>query len=450
MSALKQYIDLYDANASAIAAGSAGALNAARGAARRALEQATLPVKGDEGFEKTSVDEMFAPDYGVNIGRVDLPVDLAETFRCDVPNMSTLLGVVANDKFVATPTLVKNLPAGVTVMSLAQAAEVHRDTVDRHYGSAAPVSDPGAALNTLLAQDGVFIKIGRGVKLEKPIQIVNIFSSGLPLAAFRRVLIVAEDDSAADILFCDHSRGDSRLLSSQVVEIICHSRSRVHVYDIEESSAATSRRSQMFVKQGAGSTFLANSTTLLNGTTRNDFDISIDGEGCSTGLYGMAIGSGRQHVDNSSRVVHEAPRCTSNQLFRYVLDEQSSGAFEGSIEVTPAAPFTEAYQSNNNVLASAEARMHTKPQLLIYNDDVKCSHGASTGQLDNQALFYMQTRGIPLAEARKMLMQAFMADVIATVSLEGVRDRLRHLVEKRFDGTLASCQSCAGTCKSQH
>ena len=152
------------------------------------------------------------------------------------------------------------------------------------------------------------------------------------------------------------------------------------------------------------------------------------------------------HADNSSNVNHRAAHCRSSQLFKYVLDDQSTGAFEGSILVSPEAPYTEAYQSNRNMLASQQARMHTKPQLEIYNDEVKCSHGATTGQLDASALFYMRSRGISEKEARLMLMQAFMADVIETVRMEGLRDRLRHLVEKRFYGQQTLCADCGISC----
>lgn len=223
--------------------------------------------------------------------------------------------------------------------------------------------------------------------------------------------------------------------------------SSLDYYDIEESSALTSRHSMVFASQKAGSHLAGGTVTLLNGTTRNDFSVTLDGAGCHTHLAGMAIGSAKSHTDNLTSVRHLAPRCHSNQIYKYVLDEDATGAFTGRIYVDPAAPFTDAYQTNRNILASAGARMHAKPQLEIYNDDVKCSHGATTGQLDSEALFYMQTRGIPAQEARTMLMQAFMTDVIDGVAIEGLRDRLRHLVEKRFQGTLGACASCRTACR---
>lgn len=179
--------------------------------------------------------------------------------------------------------------------------------------------------------------------------------------------------------------------------------------------------------------------------TRNEYTVDLDGERSALTMAGMVIASGRQVADNSPLVRHHGTRTRSNQMFKYVLDGQSAGSFEGCIRVDEEAKLTEAYQSNRNLIASPDARMHTRPQLEIYCDDVRCSHGATTGQLDAQALFYMRTRGIPEAQARTMLRQAFMADVIDTVPIEGLRDRMRILIERRFNGLSASCADCA-TC----
>ena len=211
----------------------------------------------------------------------------------------------------------------------------------------------------------------------------------------------------------------------------------------------TSRAASLYVEQSAASRFSSTTVTLTCGNTRNNMTVNLNGEGCITYLGGMAVNSDKRHIDNCTRVNHNAPRCKSDQKFKYVLDDESTGAFEGTILVTGDAPFTQAYQSNRNILASPVAKMHTKPQLLIYNDDVKCSHGATTGQLDNEALFYMRTRGIPEKEARTMLMQAFMSDIIEGVSIEGLRDRLRHLVKMRFHGTDSFCENCGGNIRRE-
>lgn len=445
MSAIKQYTDLYDAMRDAVCASAGEPMNRLRDAAREGLEGVSLPTKHTEGFEKTSIEDMFAPDYGVNVNRVGIPVDVAATFRCDVPNMSTLQATVVNDKFVPSASLDQRLPEGVTFMSLARASREMPELVDRYYGSLAPLADASVSLNTMLAQDGVFIHVAKGVCLDKPLQLVNIFSSPAPLAAFRRVLIVAEEGARFTLLVCDHTQDRmQKYLASQIVEVAMERDAHLEMCCIEESSPLTARYSRMFVSQQQGSSLTLNNTTLTCGTTRNDFDVELVGEHCECRLSGMAIGSERMHIDNDTSVMHRAPHCHSNQLFKYVMDDESAGAFEGSITVTPGAPFTEAYQSNRNILASTKARMHCKPQLIINNDEVKCSHGATTGQIDEDALFYMRSRGIPEAEARRMLMQAFMVDVIDSVHIPGLQERLRHLIDRRFSGTLGNCEACRG------
>lgn len=444
MSSITQYIDIYRDNAKALDDNSAPVLNGLRHKAFQALDSKELPRRGDEGYEKTSLEDMFAPDFGLNIFRLDIPVDIAHTFKCDVPRVSTLMSYVINDKFVAGTATPDRLPEGVIFGSLAHESAVHPELIGKYYGTLASLDSVPTALNTLLVQDGVVLYVPRGVKLEKPLQLVNIFSSPTPLMAVRRVLIVLEEDAKAQLLICDHTQdGERRYMSSQVVEIFAGRNASLDIYDIEESSPLTSRCSQLYARQDEGSNLVVNGTTLACGSTRNDYHISIEGRHASSFLGGMAIASGHQHIDNDSCVNHRTTDGHSRQMFKYILDDEATGAFEGGITVFPGADRTEAYQSNKNILASPAAKMHTKPQLLIYCDDVKCSHGATTGQLDQNALFYMRQRGISEKTARTMLMQAFMADVIDTVNIEGLADRLRHLVEKRLHGQASFCSDCA-------
>lgn len=443
VSALDQYLDLYSNERSAFEANSPELLNRRREEASRRLERAgRLPDKQDEGFQKTSIEEMFAYDFGVNVSRVNIPVDIADSFRCDVPNISTLLAITVNDRFIPTTTLLKNLPEGVTVCSLRTAPP---ELLEQYLGKMVKHDDIAAAFNDLLLQDGVLIHVSRNITVEKPIQIVDIFSSPTPLLGARRVLVVAEEGAKVAILKCDHTQTPGvRFASSEIIEIHCGPSASVDWYDLEESSPETARWCKFLCRQEARSQLNICVSTLTNGTTRNEYRIDAEGDGTQTQLSGMALGTGSRHIDNSSQLYHHAGHGHSDQLFKYVLDDQASGAFEGTIEVGHDARFNEAYQSNRNLLASEKAKMHTRPQLLIYNDDVNCSHGASTGQLDQQALFYMQARGIPREEARKMLMQAFMVDIIEKIRVENLRDRLRHLLEIRLSGSCADsgCSSC--------
>lgn len=448
--ALQQYIDLYDQHQAAIESHAPAALNALRPMARQALEGAVLPRKGDDDYEATDLERLLAPDYGVNVNRIPFAAGASQPFNCDVPNMSTCLYFFYNDVFARSATARRQPGNGVVVESMAEAAVNHPDLLSRYYGTLANLGDATVALNTLLAQDGLLVYVPDGVEAERPIQLVNVFNASVPTMGVRRVLVVAGRNSRVRVLACDHTQNAAEdYLSLQVVEIVAQEGATVDYYDLEESSERTSRISSVFVSQAEGSNVLVDGITLLNGTTRNNYRFEVNGEHCESHLLGMTIASGRQHVDSHTLISHNAPRCRSNEMFKYVLNDQAVGAFSGKILVKPDCPRTDAYQGNRNICASPQAKMYTKPQLEIYTDDVKCSHGATVGQLDQEALFYMRTRGISESVARRLLMQAFVADVVDAVRLESLRDRLRHLVEKRFDGSLAtSCQNgeCAATC----
>ena len=437
--ALKQYIDLHDENRDAITAHSAPQLNALRQEARKALEGAVLPRKGSDDYEATDLNAVLAPDYGVNINHVDLSRESTTKFRCEVPNLSTCLYYVFNDTFKPSSTAGKS---GDNASVESFQATKHPEVLAKHYGTAASLSNPCTALNTMLAQDGVLIYIPKGSHTTRPIQLINVFDANARLMAVRRVLIVLEDDAQAKVLVCDHTKGDQQYLSLETVEVIVGRNAQLDYYHMEESDTHTTRLSQLWVRQQEGSNVLIDGITLTNGYTRNDYHIDVDGEHCDTHLLGMAIASGEQHVDNHTLINHNAPRCQSNEMFKYVLNDNSIGAFAGKILVKSDCPKIDAYQGNRNIVASPEARMYTKPQLEIYTDDVKCSHGATVCQLDQDALFYMQTRGISLPVAQKLLMQAFMSDVIDGVRLDTLRDRLRHLVEMRLSGDALICETC--------
>lgn len=450
MSAINQYIELFNAQREAIDSHSAGALNRARNGALEALKGRQMPVKGDEDYEVTDLETVFAPDYGVNINRIEMGANPADAFHCDVPNLSTCLYFLFNDSFKAGKNATNALPKGVVVKSLRDAAVENADIVDRYYGKAASLDHCPTALNTLLAQDGLFVYVPRGVVVDKPLQVVNILNSGAPMMACRRLLIVAEDDAQVRILLCDHTQACAvDYLNSQVVEVFAGRNAVVDLYDVEDSSSSTHRVASFYVRQQEGSNLMLDGITLKNGYTRNDFFVDLVGDNTELHLLGMAMAAGESHIDNHTMVRHSAKSGHTDELFKYVLDDKAVGSFSGLVKVEPGADKTEAYQSNRNVLASADARMYSKPQLLIDCDDVRCNHGSSIGQIDQNALFYMRSRGIPEHEARLMLMQAFMNDVIDGVRLESLKERLRHLVGNHILGNSSSCHECAGSCNSK-
>ncbi len=444
MKAEQQYIDLFSQCEAMICRHSAEAMNAPRAKAFADFERLGFPTRKQEKYKYTEVAKYFAPDYGLNLNRLEIPVNPYEVFKCDVPNMSTSLYFVVNDAFCQRVHPSASLPEGVLFGSLSELARQHPDVVKRCYGKLADTSkDAVTAFNTMFAQDGVLMYVPRQVVMEKPIQLVNILRADVDFLVNRRMLIVLEEGAQAKLLVCDHAMDHVNFLSTQVTEVFVGENAVLDLYELEETHESTVRFHNLYVRQEAGSNVLLNGMTLHNGTTRNTTEVTLAGRGAEINLCGMAIADQNEQVDNHTFIDHQVPDCTSNELFKYVLDGQAVGAFAGKVLVREGAQHTQSQQTNRNICATREARMYTQPQLEIYADDVKCSHGATVGQLDENALFYMQQRGISLKEARLLLMFAFVNEVIDQIRMEALKDRLHLLVEKRFRGELNKCQGCA-------
>ena len=402
MKAEQQYIDLFTQCEAMICRHSADVLNAPRAKAFADFEAAGFPSQKVEKYKYTDVAKFFAP----------------------------------NDTFDTHDNPAAQLPAGVIFGSLKDVAKENPELVKKYYSQLADTSkDSVTAFNTMFAQDGVFMYVPKNVVLEKPIQLVNILRADVNFMVNRRVVIVLEDGAQAKLLVCDHAMDDVNFLSTQVVEIFVGENAYFDLYELEETHNSTVRFSNLYVHQEANSNVLLNGMTLHNGTTRNTSEITLAGKGAEITLCGMAIADKNEQVDNNTFIDHKASDCTSTELFKYVLDDQAVGAFSGKVLVREGA--------QRNICATREARMFTQPQLEIYADDVKCSHGATVGQLDENALFYMQQRGISLKEARLLLMFAFVNEVIDKIRMDALKDRLHLLVEKRFRGELNKCQGCA-------
>jgi len=443
MNAEQQYIELFTQYEDLICRHSSPVMNTLRAEALKNFEQMGFPKYKTEDYQRTDVAQSFAPDYGININRVEIPVNPYDVFRCDVPNLSTALYFIVNDSFYEKEQPNVDFPENVYVGGLKRFTEQYPDVASRYYGKAAPSDKDGLiALNTMLAQDGFVIYVPKNVVVDKPIQLVNIFRSDVDTMANRRVLVILEEHAEAKLLVCDHSIDDVKFLSTEVIEIFAAEGAVFDYYDLEESTVSTTRFTSFHVRQEASSNVLVNGITLYNGLSRNNYYIEMNGENAESTLCSMAILDGEQQVDMYSHITHAVPHCTSNELVKNVLNDRSEAAFSGRILVKQDAQKTQAYQTNRNLAMTREAHIYSKPQLEIYADDVKCSHGMTTGQLDENALFYLRSRGIPEDEARMLLSVAFTADVIDHVRLDILKDRLHKLVEKRFRGELAKCAGC--------
>ena len=438
MSSEKQYIELYERCRKMIWDHSSEVMNAQRDAAfARLSSNGGFPTRKVERYKYTDIDSLFAPDYGLNLNRLDIPVNPYDAFRCDVPNLSTSLYFVVNDAFYSKAVPKGNLPEGVVLGSLKEHASA------AYYNQlASQEEDAVTDLNTMLAQDGLYVYVPKGVVVDRAIQIINILRSDVDLMVNRRVLIVVEEGAEVKFLFCDHAADDRNFLATQVIEAYVGPNAKLDLYCLEETHNKNIRVSNVYIRQERDSRVNHNVITLHNGTTRNKLNLDLVGEGAECYCSGCVIADKRQHVDNNTLITHHAAHCTSRELYKYVLDDESTGAFAGRVLVKPGAQKTESQMTNQNLTATKTARMYTQPMLEIYAYDVKCTHGSTVGQLNDAALFYMQQRGISRREARLLLQNAFINEVIDHMQLEPLRDRLHYLVEKRFRGELNKCEGC--------
>ena len=389
------------------------------------------------------MQKIFEPNYGLNLNRLEIPVNPYDVFKCDVPNLSTSLYFVVNDSFYDKMLPKCSLAEGVIVGSLSKVATEHPELVAKYYGKIANTGDDAVtALNTMLSQDGLMVYVPKNVKVEKAIQVINILRSDVDLMVNRRVLIVMEQGSEAKFLFCDHAADDRNFLATQVIEAFVGENAKLDLYCLEETHYKNTRVSNVYIEQQANSVVNHNVITLHNGVTRNRLDLVFKGEGAECFANGCVIGDKSQHIDNNTLIDHQVGHCTSHQLYKYVLGDEAVGAFAGRILVRKDAQKTSSNEINQNLCTTKKARMFTQPMLEIYADDVKCSHGSTVGQLNDAAMFYMRQRGISEKEAKLLLEFAFVNEVVDQIQLEPLKERLRYLVEKRFRGELNKCEGC--------
>lgn len=402
---LNQYIELYNEAGALIKQKSCEVMNSVRDAAFAVFQQQGFPSKKVERYKYTDVDAAFAPNYGIALG----PLELKES------------------KYIFS---FKDTPIDLTP----------------YYNKVADAADSVTALNTALAHEGLLIYVPKNERPTDPIVVDNYLRGNAATMMNRRVLVVLEQGAEATVIINDHAADKQRFLTTQVMEVVCKDNSRLDLYEIEETTPLCSRFSNVYIREGRDCSVKHNSITLFNGQTRNLCDVYLEGENSEVTLNGCAIGTASQRIDNNTLIAHKVPNCQSNELYKYVVDDKAVGAFAGKILVEKDAQKTSSQETNANLCASKDARMFTQPMLEIYADDVKCAHGSTVGVMDETALFYMRQRGIAEDEARTLLKNAFMGQVIDQITLEPLRQKLYVKVEKRFRGELDKCEDC-GLCK---
>lgn len=439
---MTQYTDFFISQRQKIDESCAPLVNSFREKAFDTFQQIGFPAYKSEDYPYTDIAALLKDDFGFYLNHPGIGINPHKAFHCSVPNLNAYKHFAINGHFYEEPDT--HLPRGVFSGSLHAFASQHPDLFLKYYNRQAAQKEDGlTAFNTLFVQDGYVLYVPENVIVEKTIQLTNISEGKSNSLVNRRILVILERGAQAKLLVCDHTNEEKPVLAAtQITEIYTEENASFDFYEMEESSLNSIRLTSNFVSQASASTVIVNSITLSNGFTRNNYRVDLNGKHAETHLYGLAIADVRQKIDNFTVINHWASNCQSNELFKYLLDDEATGVFNGKIIVSPDAQKTEAYQNNRNLLGNSNCRMYSKPQLEIYADDVKCSHGMTTGQLDEAALFYMRSRGIPMEEAIFLLKFAFTGDILQSIRLEGLRDRLKLLIDKRFRGELLKCREC--------
>ncbi len=437
----------FEANKELILSGTSDHIRQIRLNAFETFRKQGIPTIHQEDFRFTDIENHIRPEYVYQFEHSKNEIELKDIFRCDVPDLNTIVITLLNGWFPLNIDLPDNLPKGIIICSMVEAIRKYPEIVDKHF-AVHQTNDTNSliALNTAFAQDGIFIYIPDNVQFENPIQLINVVHSTEDLIIHQRNLVVAGKNTQATIVVCDHSLFFNKSFVNSVTEIFADENAKVNLYNIQNSSNNTSMFSCANIIQKKYSSVLANTITLHGGLIRNNINVQMEDEHCEVNLFGLYLTDRDQHVDNHTVIEHLKPNCTSNEKYKGILDDKSKAVFNGKVLVYKDAQKTNAYQANNNILLSDEAKINSNPQLEIYADDVKCSHGATTGQLDKEALFYLRSRGIDEKEARMMLMYSFTSEIIKTIKIDRLRDRIDDLVSKRLRGELSRCNNCMVKC----
>ncbi|MDG1913815.1 MAG: Fe-S cluster assembly protein SufD [Crocinitomix sp.] len=361
----------------------------------------------------------------------------------------TRVGKISNTKFTNTSTTSADIDVQSHLISdnyiiiengkiRSDISQINND-FEVNYTSATAVNhlvnindnDVFTALNAGLFDQAITIKIAANQTIEKPLQLVFL-STGERVMANNRILIDSGKSSAAALVVSTISQGANSCFNNTITEVNVAENAHLTIHKIQNESASNLSISTEQVKQAKNSTFKINTFTLTGLLIRNNINIAVAGENCETYMNGAIVSSGKQHVDNHTYVDHQVPNCYSNENYKYIMDDHSTGVFNGRVIVQKDAQVINAYQNNGNILLSDNASINSKPELEIYADDVKCSHGSTTGQLDESALFYLQTRGISLANAKKLLVSAFIGEVIRSTENEAVTQLIERLLQTEY------------------
>ena len=402
-----------------------------RSKARQSFEGRGLPTTRDEAWKYTDLRAALKADYQ--------PADPAATVTDEqiqaarIPGIGAALAVVVNGVFDAERSDLSSLPERVTATSLRDQVQRDPEGVRDSFGKHVDLErDAFAALNSAFSLDGLYLDVPRGVAVETPIEVVHIVTAPRPTSVQGRNLIVVGEAAQATVIETFAVDGQAETFRNDLTEIVCGPAGVVRHVRVQDEGPNAHGVSLVQSYQERDSDVSTLTFTFGSGTVRNNTVMVPAGEGGQSTLGGLYICRGDQHVDTNTLVDHVAPGCQSNELFKGIVYDQGTGVFNGKVFVQREAQQTNAYQQSQGVVLSPDARHYSKPELEIYADDVKCSHGSTTGAIEPEHIFYLRSRGVSEADARAMLLYAFAHDVVEMVSLEPLRDHLDAMIAERL------------------
>lgn len=408
-----------------------------------------FPTQKLEDWRSTSLNSSLAMDYQLEFAPPEERIDVNQVFKCDIHHMDTFLIPLLNGWYSDHGDQLHTMPDGTIIGSLKMACKVYPELFEKYYSKQAIIKGNAMnALNTAFAVDGVFIYVPDGVSVKKTIQIVSIVNLFDNVIIQPRNLVILGKNSRLQLIHCDHSVNHKSSFINSLSEIYMGENSYVDHYKLQNKDNDSTQITTTYFHQQAHSQLTSTVITLNGGIMRNNLHVTLAEPGADAKLYGLYLADKDQHVDNKVFVDHQATDCTSNQLYKGILDDQAMAVFNGHITVRQDAQRTNAFQSNKNILLTDKATIHTQPHLEIYADDVKCSHGATVGQLDPEAMFYMRSRGIREDTSRMLLMYAFAADVVHHIQIKPVYHQIDEMVYRRLKGELSDCDNCILDCNA--
>ena len=404
-----------------------------RRAAMESFAELGFPTTHDEEWMYTNVSALASTPFVP--GRTKLTDELRQRIELlPLADLGCSRLTFFNGCYVPELSKLREVPAGLKAGSLASAWKNHGALLERHLGHYADASAHAfVALNTAFFEDGAFVEVPKGAVLQKPLHILHIsHGAGKPTVSHPRNLILVGDTGQLTIIETFLSLEEDTTFTNTVTEIVAGDGALVDYCKVQQESDAAFHYARVQVRQEASSNVATHTIQLGGALTREEVQTVLDGEGAESLLHGLYLITGQQHVDNHTTIDHAKPRCSSREVYKGVLEGRAQGVFNGKIIVRPDAQKTDSKQSNKNLLLSEEAMVNTKPQLEIFADDVKCTHGATVGQIDPEAVFYLRSRGIGAQEAKKLLTYAFANDVMKQLKFQPLRERLAERLYARL------------------